>query len=70
VVFDPCREYTILAENQHSQAGYTLYEGRQVLGWPEVTFQRGQAVLWNEKIVAEPGQGRFLMTQPARMNPI
>lgn len=70
VIFDPCREYTILAENQHSQAGYTLYEGRQVLGWPEATFQRGQAVLWNEKVVAEPGRGRFLTTHPARIEPV
>ncbi len=69
VIFDACREYTILAENQHSQAGYTLYEGRQVLGWPEMTFQRGQPVLKDGKVVAEPGQARFLATQPARLDP-
>jgi dihydropyrimidinase len=69
VIFDPCREYTILAENQHSQAGYTLYEGRQVLGWPEMTFQRGLPVLKDGKVVAEPGRARFLTTQPARIDP-
>jgi dihydropyrimidinase len=69
VIFDPCREYTILAENQHSQAGYTLYEGRQVLGWPEMTFQRGQPVLREGKVVAEPGRAHFLTTQPARIDP-
>ena len=68
VVFDPCREYTILAENQHSQAGYTLYEGRQVLGWPEMTFQRGKPVLRHGEIVAEPGTGCFLTTQPANID--
>jgi len=70
VVFDPCREYTILAENQHSQAGYTLYEGRQVLGWPEMTFQRGQPVLKDGKVVAEPGRAHFLATQPAQKEPV
>lgn len=69
VIFDPCREYTILAENQHSQAGYTLYEGRQVLGWPEMTFQRSQPVLRDGKVVAEPGRARFLTTQPAKIEP-
>jgi dihydropyrimidinase len=69
VIFDPCREYTIQAENQHSQAGYTLYEGRQVLGWPEATFQRGNPVLRNGNIIAQPGTGCFLPTHPAGMDP-
>ncbi len=60
VVFDPRREFTIRAENQHSGAGYTLYEGRTVLGWPAMSFQRGHRVLWEGEIVAEPGAGRFL----------
>jgi len=66
VVFDPTRPFTIRAENQHSRVGYTLYEGRTVLGWPEATFQRGQRVLWQGEIVAGPGQGQFLPTKPSR----
>lgn len=62
VVFDPHREFTIRAENQHSHARYTLYEGRTVLGWPEMSFQRGQRVLWQGEIVAEPGRAQFLPT--------
>jgi dihydropyrimidinase len=62
VVFDPTCEFTIRADNQHSIAGYTLYEGRSVLGWPEMSFQRGRRVLWEGEIVAEPGWGQFLPT--------
>jgi dihydropyrimidinase len=62
VVFDPTREFTIRAENQHTNAGYTLYEGHTVLGWPEMTFQRGHRVLWEGEIVAQPGQAAFLPT--------
>jgi dihydropyrimidinase len=62
VVFDPSQEFTIRSENQHSNAGYTLYEGRTVLGWPEMSFQRGRRVLWQQEIVAEPGVGQFLPT--------
>lgn len=60
VVFDPRREFTIRAENQHSAAGYTLYDGRSVLGWPVMSFQRGHRVLGEGQIVAAPGAGRFL----------
>ncbi|MGD2104085.1 MAG: amidohydrolase family protein [Anaerolineae bacterium] len=62
VVFNPNRAFTIRAENQHSNAGYTLYEGRTVLGWPEMSFQRGHHVLWQGEVVAAPGTGRFLAT--------
>jgi dihydropyrimidinase len=62
VVFDPTRDFMVRADNQHSNAGYTLYEGRSVLGWPEVSFQRGRRVLWRGEIAAPPGQGRFLPT--------
>lgn len=64
VVFDPSQEFTIRAENQHSRVGYTLYEGRTVLGWPEMTFQRGRPVLSERSIVAKPGDGQFLPTSP------
>ncbi len=62
VVFDPTRRFTIRAENQHSNAGYTLYEGRSVLGWPEMSFQRGRPVLREGEVVATPGRARFLPT--------
>jgi dihydropyrimidinase len=62
VVFDPNKEFTIRADNQHSNVGYTLYEGRTVLGWPEMSFQRGKPVLRHGEIVAQPGQGRYLPT--------
>ena len=64
VVFDPARPFTIRAENQHSKVGYTLYEGRAVLGWPEMSFQRGKPILRDGEVVAQPGQGRFQPTQP------
>jgi len=70
VVFDPTREFPIRAENQHSNVGYTLYEGRTVLGWPEMSFQRGKRVLWQGEIVAEPGQGHFLPTLESPAEPI
>ena len=70
VVFDPTRAFTIRADNQHTNARYTLYEGRSVMGWPEMSFQRGRRVLWQGEIVAEPGQGQFLPTLESRAEPL
>jgi dihydropyrimidinase len=70
VVFDPTREFTIKAENQHSNVGYTLYEGRTVLGWPERSFQRGKPILSDGEIVAKSGQGKFLPTLESHSEPL
>ena len=64
VVYDPFKNFTIEASNQHSNVGYTLYEGRTVLGWPEMTFQRGNLVLKDGAILVSPGDGVYLPTQP------
>ena len=70
VIFDPKRDFTIQAENQHSNANYTLYEGRSLLGWPEMTFQRGRRVLWEGEVVVQPGKARFLPTLKNQFDPL
>ena len=70
VIYNPTREFTIRKENQHSNVGYTLYEGRKVLGWPELSFQRGQPVLENGEIVSNPGSGQFLPTLETKTEPL
>jgi hypothetical protein len=50
--------------------GYTLYAGREVLGWPEMSFQRGQPVLWEGEVVAAAGCGQFLRTMEAPAKPV
>jgi dihydropyrimidinase len=62
VVFDPNHLVTLTDESQHTNVGYTLYAGRTVLGWPEMSFQRGHPILWQGEIVATPGSGHFLPT--------
>lgn len=62
VVFDPTHAWTIGAENQHSNAGYTLYEGYSVLGRPEMSFQRGRAVLQEGQIMGDAGRAQYLPT--------
>ena len=60
VVFDPEETYTIDAARNHSNADYSIYDGREVTGRVKKTFVRGTLVADNGEIVAEPGHGRFL----------
>lgn len=60
VVFDPNLETTIAASTQHTNSDYSLFEGTRVMGAPRHVFLRGQQIVENGQIVAEPGVGKFL----------
>jgi dihydropyrimidinase len=61
VVFDPDETYTITADRNHSNADYSVYEGRTVTGRVKRTFVRGTLVADDGDIVADPGHGEFLV---------
>jgi dihydropyrimidinase len=67
VIFDPTYSWKISAENQHSNAGFTLYEGRDVMGKPVLTMQRGEIILENGSIVAKPYRARHLSTDTSHL---
>ncbi|MCX8116579.1 MAG: dihydropyrimidinase [Desulfobacterota bacterium] len=67
VVFDPNAIHTIRKENQHSQAPYTLYEGRRCRGKPVVVIQRGRILIEDGEMRGKPGEGRFLKTRITRV---
>lgn len=59
-IYDPQKEVTIKTSDQHSKAGYSLYDGRKIKGYPTMTILRGN-VLFNEgRLEQNPGYGRFL----------
>src|SRR4029453_12256075 len=60
VVFDPEREHTITAANQHSKTDYNLYEGTQVTGTPEVVLLRGNVLVEGDDLAASPGIGQYV----------
>jgi dihydropyrimidinase len=49
----------------HSRAGYSVYDGWQVQGWPRSVLSHGRVVLDNGTITARPGQGRLVRRGPA-----
>jgi len=62
VLFDPSRKHRITHETQHSNAPYTLYEGLECLGAPEMVMQRGKIVVEGGELKSKRGTGNFLPT--------
>src|SRR6266536_2907518 len=60
VVFDPTRKHTISASTHHSKSDYNLFEGTEVTGTPEVVLLRGNVLVENDELVAQPGIGQFV----------
>jgi dihydropyrimidinase len=60
VVFDPKRKHTISAKTHHMRVDYSMFEGIQVTGMPDVVLSRGKLVVEGEKFVGRAGQGEFL----------
>jgi dihydropyrimidinase len=50
----------ITNDKLHHNCDYTPYEGLSVRGWPAVVFSRGEIVVEEGKLLAQPGQGQFL----------
>lgn len=63
VIFDPAISHSVPQKNVFTKVDYSLYEGFRCLGAPTLVIQRGQVVMENGNIKAEPGQGRFLAGQ-------
>jgi dihydropyrimidinase len=67
VLFDPNCVHTLTAARQHSQANYTLYEGREVMGAPLLTMQRGEVIVEDGRLLARPGRAQFLVTDTSHL---
>jgi dihydropyrimidinase len=63
VVFDPGAERVPSAADLHSAAGYSLYEGERLVGWPERVFVRGHLVYDRGEFPDEP-IGRHVPVSP------
>ena len=60
VLFDPTVEHTLSAETQHCNADFTMFEGKQVVGKPVLTMQRGEILVENGVIQRPKGRARYL----------
>jgi dihydropyrimidinase len=60
VIFDPERKHTISAKTHHMRVDYSMFEGIQVTGMPDVVLSRGKVVVDGDKFRGRAGQGEFL----------
>jgi dihydropyrimidinase len=67
VVWDATKRVTITNESMQHTIDYTPYEGLEVTGWPAATIRRGEIVMRDGKVQAEPGSGQFLARGPYDM---
>jgi dihydropyrimidinase len=59
-LWDPGHPRTIDGARMQSLAGYSVYDGWQVQGWPRLVVRRGQLVLADGEITTRPGDGEWL----------
>ena len=60
VVWDPDARRTIQGATMRSKAGYSVYDGREVQGWPVYTVSRGEVVLEDGQVTATRGRGKWV----------
>jgi dihydropyrimidinase len=63
VVLDPQVRRVIDGRSMQSRAGYSVYDGMAVTGWPRYTVSRGEVVLDGGDLAAAPGRGQWLRRQ-------
>jgi dihydropyrimidinase len=60
VLWNPDETRRVRGDETFSRAGFSVYEGWTVTGWPKMTIRRGQVVYRDGQITARPGSGRSL----------
>ena len=60
VLWDPDETRTVRDEDMFSGAGFSVYSGWEVTGWPVMTLRRGEVVYEDGEILAEAGSGELL----------
>ena len=60
VIFDPNREHTISAKTHHMRVDYSMFEGIQVKGMPDMVMSRGRVLVEKDKFQGRAGSGNFL----------
>jgi dihydropyrimidinase len=60
VLWDAHEYRTIDGSTMQSRAGYSVYDGWKVQGWPRSVIRRGQVVLREGTNTAQPGEGQWI----------
>jgi dihydropyrimidinase len=64
VIWDPTRPIKYGLAHSHHRTDYNLYEGWDLMGFPEKVLLRGQVIVDGEKWLGKRGMGRFQRREP------
>jgi dihydropyrimidinase len=64
VLLDLDLERQVSDETLHDEKAYTVFAGRRMRGWPNMTISRGDVIVENGECRAAPGRGRFIERRP------
>lgn len=59
-IWDPERRVELVDE-LHDNAGYNPFAGRTLTGWPQTVFRRGEIIVAEGTLAAQPGSGKLLL---------
>jgi len=64
IILNPNATFQISAKSHHSKIDTNVYEGWEGKGKVEVTISRGKVVWEHDKLMVEPGSGRYISMPP------
>ena len=67
VVWDPEKKITHGVAHSHQRTDYNLYEGWELVGYPEKVFLRGKLIVDGENWLGTRGGGQFLKRGPGEV---
>lgn len=66
VIYDKDKDFTISVSNMHSDYDHTIWEGKELHGYPVKTYLRGKLVYDNGEYVGNPGDGKYIKRKAAK----
>jgi len=60
VLFDPSVKFTINARDMHGNSDFTMFEGKEIIGAPVLSMQRGEVLIEDGQLKRKQGNARFL----------
>ena len=64
VIYDREKSFTVSSANMHSACDHTIWEGKNLSGYPVQTYLRGNLIYDNGEFVGKPGTGKFVKRLP------
>ena len=60
VLFDPMVKFTISEKNLHGDADFTMFDGKEIIGAPVFSMQRGEVLIEDGQLKRKQGNAKFI----------